>query len=276
MGCVVMRKICIINQKGGVGKTTTAVNLAAGLAKQGKKVLLVDVDPQGNIAYSLTAEKRLNLYHFLTGECSHIDCMTNLGKNLDLIHSDDSLTKVDVHLRKAKQPTHVLSEKFADIALYDYVIFDCAPSLGLLNQNVMLFSDEAIIPVSTTYLAMTGLTTMVEAINEINTHFNHRLEVSYIVPTLHDIRNKTNRLMLEKLKEDHKEKVTSPVRVNARLAEAPAAGRSIFTYDANSRGAQDYGALVKQVIKDEREAAKPAEPISLRIQRMMAHVNGDD
>ncbi|MCF7798266.1 ParA family protein [Candidatus Woesearchaeota archaeon] len=273
-----MRKICVINQKGGVAKTTTAVSIAAGLARQEKRVLLVDLDPQGNVAHSLTASKRLNLYDFLMGTCSHVDCTTALGKNLDIIHSDESLTKIDVHLAKQTNPSQVISKKFADVQDYDYLIFDCAPSLGMLNQNALLFSDEALIPVSTTYLSLTGLTYMVEAIKELNNHFNHDLKISHIVPTLHDRRNRTNRNMLAKLMEDYGQKVTNPVRVNSKLAEAPASGKSIFTYAPKSRGAEDYGEVVKTIVANEKQTSMrtASQPISMRVQQMMADVEIED
>lgn len=267
-----MRTICIINQKGGVAKTTTAVSIAAGLARAGKQVLLVDMDPQGNIAHSLEANNKFDLYHFLTGKCSHLDCITTLGTNLDVITSTDSLTKLNTDLNKHKEPLSVVKEKFQDIVNYDYIIFDCAPSLGLLNQNVMLFAREAIIPVATTYLPLTGLAYMKEAIDEINDHFDHELSITHIVPTLHDARNRTNRLMLAKLKEDYGGLVTHPIRVNSKLAEAPASAKSIFGYDPRSRGAKDYGELVQLILKGEHATRKQISPISARVQRMMADV----
>ncbi len=270
-----MRSICIINQKGGVGKTTTAVSIAAGLAKEGKTVLLVDTDPQGNVTHSLQMNCRFDLYHFITGKCSHLDCITTLGTNLDVLPSTETLTKLNTELAKQKNPEHVVKERFSSIRNYDYLIFDCAPSLGLLNQNIMLFANEAIIPVSTTYLSLTGLTYMEEAIKEINEHFKHTLQISHIVPTLHDKRNRTNRQMLSKLQEDHGKLVTEPIRINAKLAEAPASGKSIFTYDKNSRGAKDYGALVQTIMKGE-EVKKTNVPISARVQQMMADVEMED
>lgn len=271
-----MRKICIINQKGGVGKTTTAVNVASGLSREGRKVLLVDVDPQGNIAHSLAKQKSRNLYHFLSGQCTHVDCTTKLGENLDFMHSDDSLTKIETEFATSQTPTQIFSNKFSDITNYDYIIFDCAPSLGLLNQNVMLFAKEAIIPVTTQYLPMMGLASICEAIEEINQHFNHNLEITHIVPTLHDGRNKINKTMLAKLENDYPEVATNPIRVNSKLAEAPSSGKSIFAYDKRSRGAKDYGLLVQEIIKSEEPRTKPIEPISMRVQRMMAHVEMED
>ncbi|MGE0793086.1 MAG: ParA family protein [Candidatus Woesearchaeota archaeon] len=268
-----MRKICVINQKGGVGKTTTAVSLAAGLARKDFKVLLVDMDPQGSVAHSLTSSKEKNLYHFLMGECSMIDCLTNLGTNLDLIHSTESLTKAEVLLANKKDGQKVLAQKLGDIGDYDYIIVDCAPSLGLLNQNAMLFADEAIIPVATNYLAYVGLKYMVDAIEEINKHFKHKLNITHVVPTMHDKRNKSNREILKKLIEKYDGKVTNPIRINSKLAEAPASGKSIFSYDKNSRGAEDYANLVKTIISStpikKKETIINAVPISARVQRMM-------
>lgn len=271
-----MRKICIINQKGGVGKTTTAVNIAAGLARKGKTVLLVDVDPQGNIAHSLTSNRQFSAYDFFTNKCSHVDCVTNLGANLDLIHSTESLTKLNVELATKDDAVQLITNKFKDLRSYEYILFDCAPSLGLLNQSVMLFATEAIIPVSTTYLSLTGLTYMLEAISHINEHFDHNLQISHIIPTLHDVRNKTNRNMLAKLQEDHSTIVTNPVRVNSKLAEAPASGKSIFSYDNSSRGAKDYGAIVDQIIASEVEQKTISTPISARVQKMMADIEIED
>lgn len=277
-----MRTICVINQKGGVGKTTSAVNVAAGLSRNDRKVLLIDLDPQGNIAHSLTTTKQYTLYDFLTNSCSHIDAINHLGENLDVIHSNDSLTKIDVFLAKQTNPHNYLKDKFSEVSGYDYIIFDCAPSLGLLNQGALLYAKEAMIPVSTQYLSLTGLTSMVEAIKELNEHFDHNLQIQYIVPTLHDARNKTNKNMLAKLEEDYKDILTNPIRINAKLSEAPASGRSIFGYDKNSRGAQDYKALVDKVILTEKtkvdheQASIQANPISLRVQQMMKDIEIED
>lgn len=271
-----MRKICVINQKGGVGKTTSAVNIAAGLSRKGKRVLLVDLDPQGNIAHSLISTRRFSVYEFLTNQCSHVDCITQLGTNLDLMHSNESLTKLNSELAKKENPIKVLTEKFAELIGYDYILFDCAPSLGLLNQNVMLFANEAIVPVSTNYLPLTGLAYMHEAIKDMNQHFNHQLELAYIIPTLHDARNRTNRNMLAKLKEDYKELVTNPIRINSKLAEAPASGKSIFAYDKSSHGAQDYGKLVETIMLGEKQEKTISQPISARVQKLMADVEIED
>lgn len=269
-----VRKICVINQKGGVGKTTTAVSIAAGLSRQGNKVLLIDMDPQGSVAHSLTSAKEKSLYHFLMDECSFVDCITPLGTNLDLIHSTENLTKAEVFLSKRKDGQRTLTNQMKNIGGYDYIIIDCAPSLGILNQNAMLFSDEAIIPVSTNYLALTGMKYMIDAIKEVNSYFKHQLNITHIVPTMHDVRNRSNKKMLSKLITDYGSLVTHPIRINAKIAEAPATGKSIFAYDPKSRGAQDYKILVQRVldsapIKTKEETISQSIPISARVQRMM-------
>ncbi|MGM5481180.1 MAG: ParA family protein [Nanobdellota archaeon] len=279
-----MRSMCVINRKGGVGKTTTAVSVAAKLALEGKKVLLVDFDPQGNISQSLKNTGEKTMYDILTGNSSVEESTVSLGKNLDIIPSNEKLTKVESYANNQDNPNHLLKQRFSQVAGYEYIIFDCAPSLGILNQNAMLFCKEALIPASTRYLSIAGLTSMLEAIEDINTHFKHDLTVKYIVPTLHDKRNKTNKEMHHLMRTRFGKKVTNPIRINSKLAEAPAAGKSIFMYDKSCRGAKDYEALVEHIIHDEKlerpqqpiHREQSQEPISARVQRIMADIQVED
>ena len=271
-----MRKICVINQKGGVGKTTTAVNLAAGLSRNGRKVLLIDMDPQGNIADSLPTTTKYTLYDFLVGNCEYKDCVENLGKNLNVIRSNESLTKIGIYLANHPKPTLAFKKKFLDITGYDYVVMDCAPSLGLLNQNVMVYSDEAIIPVSTNFLSLNGLAVMSEAIKEINRHYNHSINVSLIIPTMHDARNKSNKEMLKRLQKEYLGLVADPIRINSKLAEAPEHKKSIFAYDSKSRGAQDYSKLTQRILEKEKRIETETVPISMRVQKIMADVQAEE
>jgi len=249
-----MRKICVINQKGGVGKTTTAINLAAGLSRQGKKVLLVDLDAQGNIQTSIGATSQKSVYDFLIENAEFHECVSVLGTNLDIMRSEENLTKAEILISKLPEGNYtVLKEAFSSVKGYDYVILDCAPSLGILNQNAMLYADEAIIPVSTDHLGLDALKKMVEAIRNLNDYFDHHLRITRIVPTLYDARMRSSRQVLHHLQNDYYEVLSDPIRINARLREAPEAMQSIFRYAPSSRGALDYGSLVRLVLADEQQ-----------------------
>lgn len=267
-----MRTICIINQKGGVGKTTTAVNVASGLSRQGKRVLLVDMDPQGNIADSLTSSRTMNVYDFLQDRCSSVDCITPLGKNLDLMHSTLELAEFN----REEKSHQIVANAFKKIGGYDYIIFDCAPSVSLLNENVMFFATECMIPIRATHLSKAGLASMLEFIDTINQRHSHELAVRYIVPTHYDVRVRNQRELMKEFERSYPELLTTPIRINARLAEAPAKGKSIFAYAKASRGAQDYASLVAHIVGHEEEPAEAAEPISSRIQKLMADVKAED
>ena len=244
-----MKKICIINQKGGVGKTTVTVNLAAGLARAGKKVLLVDLDPQGNLATSLPiSEEKKNMYHILVENANPLECIHHVAINLDLIAADERLTKAEILLAGEPAREYILSKKMKSVKKYDYVFIDCPPSLGLLNQNALLYSQEAFIPVSTDTLGIDALEKMEKAIQVLNDVFTHDLEIGKIIPTLYDKRTKLARESLAYIQNAYYEKVTGPLRVNSKIKECVKAKRSIFSYAPSSPGATDFRELVRQVL----------------------------
>ncbi len=244
-----LKKICIINQKGGVGKTTVTVNLAAGLARAGKKVLLIDLDPQGNLATCLPIhEEKKNMYHILVENANPLECIHRVAINLDLIASDEQLTKTEILLASEPAREYVLSKKLKSIKKYDYVFVDCPPSLGLLNQNALLYCQEAYIPVSTDTLGIDALQKMEKAIEVLNDVFSHELSIGKIIPTLYDKRNKICRVSLAELQNMSYEKVTNPIRMNSKIKECVKKQKSIFSYAPSSLGAQDFKELVKNIL----------------------------
>jgi chromosome partitioning protein len=247
-----MRKIAVINQKGGVGKTTTTVNLGAGLARQGKKVLIIDLDPQANISTSLHTESLKSMHDFLIEGAELDECITRLGKDLDILKSKSNLTKAEMIMVGEASRETILKRKFEQIKGYDYVLIDCPPSMGLLSQNALLYAEEAIIPASCDVLGIDALKKMISNIQNLNSVFDANIRITKIIPTMYDRRNKICVKTLAEMQNLFYELVSDPIRVNSKLKEAPAAKKSIFAYDKSSRGAEDYGKLVKSVIRDEK------------------------
>ncbi len=246
-----MRKICVINQKGGVGKTTSVVNLAFGLASAGKRVLVIDLDAQGNVSTCFGTRSDHDIYEVLVDNLNPTACIKSVAPNLDLISSKETLTKAEMILVGEHNREMVLRRKLAPISGYDFVILDCPPSLGLLNQNAMLYADEIFIPTSTDELGLVGMRNMTEAISTLNNVFGHNLKVSKIIPTLYDARNKVCKNALAQLRKDFSDIITNPIHVSSKLKEAPKYGKPIFLYDKSGRASKDYQQLVDIVLGKE-------------------------
>ncbi|MBI2661148.1 ParA family protein [Candidatus Woesearchaeota archaeon] len=247
-----MRKIAIFNQKGGVGKTTTAVNIAAGLSRNGKNVIIIDLDPQGDIEVCHKVSAKKDLSSVILNEADLEESITKLGKGLDIIHSTDRLAEAEESLIDRKEKIDILEKRFTPRLNYDYVILDCPPSLRFLNQSAFFYAKEIIIPSSTDVLGFDALEKTIKSVQTFNKKYSKSLLVSAIVPTMHDQRNKVCKHYLGKMmKEFTPLLVADPVRVNSKLKEAPRMRKSIFSYASKSSGAEDYWKLVKSVLENE-------------------------
>ncbi len=246
-----MRIIGILNHKGGTGKTTTVVNLAAGLAKQGKHVLCIDMDSQGSLATSLGISYTHSLADLLLDQATLAECIVSARPNLDLIASDAKLLDAEGYLwqlndkRAARQ---LLSQKLTLTTQYDYVLLDYSPSLSLLGQSGLLYIRELIVPISMDYLALVGTRQVIHTLKEIGRIAEHRVKLSYVVPTFYYGRLRKDREIMQTLNHYFNNKVTRPIRANVKLAEAPGHQMSIYEYAPRSQGAKDYTQLVERLI----------------------------
>ena len=246
-----MRKICVINQKGGIGKTTTAVNVAAGLSRFGKRVLIIDLDSQSNVELSLKSDNDYTVYDFLFEDVLYTECLSSLGKNLDAIKGDRDIVYAEQDILNEKEGMTRIKNRLMTIKDYDYVIFDCSPSMSAINRCALLYSSEVLIPTSTDYLGFEGLNKMIDAVNRFAKKHSHDIVISKIVPTMYDKRNNICNQILKKIQNEFYQYTSTPIRMNAKLKEAPMAKKSIFKHAPSSPGAKDYLALVKEIISDE-------------------------
>ncbi|MBI2897048.1 MAG: ParA family protein [Deltaproteobacteria bacterium] len=256
------RRIAVFNHKGGTGKTTTAVNLAAGLAERDKKVLLVDTDAQGNVGVSLGVRGERSLYHVIVLGIPPDDCAVPIRPSLDVLTSNETLAAAEIYLASRPARDRVLRDRLVGTESYDYVVLDCSPSLNLLNQNALVFSDAVLVPVSCDYLSLVGVKQVLRTIKNVNELLKHPVRIFGVLPTFYDVRNRICRDSVDALTQHFGDRVLAPVRVNTRLKEAPMEKKTIFEYAPDSNGAQDYLALVDAVLASEgaahQEAAKGA------------------
>ncbi|HEU0029599.1 MAG TPA: ParA family protein [Kofleriaceae bacterium] len=255
------RRIAILNQKGGTGKTTTAVNLAAGLGERENDVLLIDTDAQGNVGVSLGVAGEKSLYHVLVDGLDPTDAAVPVRNHLDVITSDATLAAAEIWL--ARQPVEARSKMLTKrlnlmqvSRRYDFVIIDCGPSLNLLNQNALSYVDEVIIPVTCDYLALVGVKQVLRTIKDVERHLGHAVRISAVLPTFYDGRTRLAREVLETLQGHFKHKCLEPIRLNTRLAEAPSHRKTIFEYAPISHGAADYNRVCDWVLSTTARTAE--------------------
>lgn len=247
------RFIGVLNYKGGTGKTTTVVNMAAGLAMHGHHVLCVDLDAQGGLATYLGVRYSFSLSHLLLGQAELPACITRARDNLDLIPSDRNLVAGERELWrmddewKARQR---LAEKLDGLETYDYVLFDFSPSVGIIGESALRCIDELIVPVAMNYLALVGTRQVIETLKGIGHVPNHHLRLSLVVPTLYRGRLRKDREVMDVLERYFTDRLAKPIRRDVKLSEAPSYGKTIFEYAPESAGAKDYWSLVERIEKD--------------------------
>ena len=255
------RVIAVANQKGGVGKTTTAVNLSTSLAKKNKKVILIDGDPQGNATSGLGVEKDLDnsLYDVLVNE---VDIKTTLQdtcvKTLKVCPSNMDLAGAEVELVSQMSREFRMKEKIDPIKDdYDYIIIDCPPSLGLITLNSFTAADSVLIPVQCEYYALEGLGQLLNTINLVKKHLNKNLEIEGAVLTMYDMRTNLSNQVVKEVKRYFDDKLYKTVIPrNIKLSEAPSFGMPIGLYDPKSKGARAYEKLAKEVMKANEDRNK--------------------
>lgn len=244
------RNIAVFNQKGGVGKTTTVINLADALANRGHRVLILDLDPQGNATSGLNIEKDREemIYDYLLG--AEGDFAVRVKDNLSIIPSGAGLAGIEIEFARRDDWQKVLKDRIADLEDYDYIVMDCPPSLGILSILALTAADGILIPVQCEYYALEGLSQLMESIQLVRGGFNPDLEIEGVLLTMYDGRTNLSMQVVEEVKNYFKDAVFSTVIPrNVRLAEAPSYGMSIMDYDKNSRGAKAYASLADEVEK---------------------------
>jgi chromosome partitioning protein len=271
-----MRRIAIMNQKGGVGKTTTVANLGAALAELGCRVLVIDIDPQANLTTHLdqgSEPEGPTIYEVLTGRARVADAVVSTGaKNLWLLPSTIDLSGAEIELVQEMGRERILKgaldEYFAELPPdegYDFVLVDCPPSLGLLSLNALTSVTEIMIPIQTQFFALRGMSKLIDVIRRIQKRLNPEIEISAIIPSIADLRTNLTAEVVQEIRSYFGPKVTRTlIRSNVRLAEAPSYGKSILQYDHSSRGARDFLRLARELLgrlSEDEPDIDPGRPV---------------
>ena len=251
------RIIAVANQKGGVGKTTTSINLAACLAEKGKKVLAVDMDPQGNLTSGLGVDKdsvEKSIYELIIGEVDIKEVINKeLLENLDIIPTSIDLSAAEIELIGVDDKEYILRNAIDQVKdQYDFVIIDCPPSLSMLTINAMTTADSVIVPIQCEYYALEGLSQLIHTVELVKDRLNSKLEIEGVVFTMYDARTNLSLQVVENVKDNLQQNIYKTIIPrNIRLAEAPSYGLPINKYDPKSTGAESYMRLADEVIERE-------------------------
>jgi chromosome partitioning protein len=250
--------LAVFNHKGGTGKTTTSVQVAAGLAEKGARVLLVDTDGQGNVATSLALNSERSLYHVIVMGLSLEQAVIEARPNLDILPSNETLAAAELYLAGQKRRDRVLAQRLERARdLYDYVIVDCSPSLSLMNQNALAFADAVLCPVACDYLSLVGVRQVLRTIKQVNRILGHSVQLWGVLPTQFDTRARICREALETLRQNFGEVCLSPVHYVSRVKEAPSVGKTLYEYAPTSTATEDYWRVVEKLLSSTAAAYAP-------------------
>ena len=244
---------CIINYKGGTGKTCTIVNIAHGISKKGFKVLIIDTDPQGSTSYHFGIKPKKTLYDIITKKASPEECIVNARENLDLIGANEHLFPADHYMHKQKDRELILKKSLNNLrAHYDYILMDCSPSINLMNQNALLFAENLLIPVSMEYMTLVGIKQLINNTKLLNKNFKSEIKISKIIPTFFNNRNKKTKHVYSSLERVFSKYLSHPIRVNVAISEAAGHGKTIFEFDPTGLASEDYNKLTEEVLNYEQ------------------------
>lgn len=249
------RVIAIANQKGGVGKTTTSINLSAALAEKGKKILVIDTDPQGNTTSGFGVDKNElenTIYELILGESSVQDCIIkNVIENISILPANVNLAAAEIELIGVDKKEYILKNEIDWVKdQYDYIILDCPPSLNILTINALTTADSVLVPIQCEYYALEGLSQLIHTVNLVKERLNPELDMEGVVFTMYDSRTNLSSQVVENVKDHLNQNVYKTlIPRNIRLAEAPSYGMPINKYDPKSAGAEAYMNLAEEVLK---------------------------
>lgn len=249
--------IAILNQKGGTGKTTTSVSLAAGLAEDGHEVLVVDLDSQGHIGVSFGVESDDTLSDVLVDNRPLEECVVGARPNLDVLMADEGLSDAEIELARMNgRRDRVLQQRLDTRHDYDFVLLDCSPSLSLVNKNALTYADHLLVPVACDFLSLVGVKQVMRTLKKVNKELMNPIDLLGILPTFYDMRANISDESIKTLKGHFNDKVLPPIRVNTRLKEAPSENETIFEYAPSSRGAEDYRKVVDWLVERQQDWLK--------------------
>ncbi|HVH44125.1 MAG TPA: ParA family protein [Labilithrix sp.] len=243
------RRMAIFNHKGGTGKTTTSVSVAAGLALKGYRVLLVDTDSQGNVGVSLGVKTEKTLYHCLVMGLKPQDVAVKVRENLDVLPSNETLAAAELYLAGRQNRDRILRDRLVAASdHYDVILLDCSPSLSLLNQNALVFADGILVPVACDFLSLVGVRQVIKTVKNVNSLLHHPVQIHGVLPTFYDARARICRDAWGTLKEHFGPRCFAPIRSTTRIKEAPAQGKTIFEFAPDSHAATDYQRVVDRLV----------------------------